>query len=69
VGFAIARSVGHAVARNRLRRRLRALVAARAGSELLPCGQLLVGARPGACERSFEELDAEMTALLRSVAT
>ena len=30
---------------------------------------LLVGARPGACERSFDELAGEMTTLLRHVAS
>ncbi len=66
MAFSIGRPIGNAVVRNRLRRRLRALVATHAGSDLLPHGQLLVGARPAACERSFDELGAEMTALLRA---
>ena len=69
VAFSIGRSIGRAVARNRLRRRLRALAGAHAGSALLPHGHLLVGARPGACERSFDELAGEMTTLLRQVAS
>jgi ribonuclease P protein component len=67
VAFSVGRAVGGAVARNRLRRRLRAIIAARAGSDLLPHGHLLVGARVGACERSFDELDADVTTLLRQV--
>ena len=67
VAFAIGRDVGPAVTRNRLRRRLRVHRRPVAGA-LLPHGQLLVGARPGAGERSFDELGAELTAMLtRSV--
>jgi ribonuclease P protein component len=71
IAFAIGRSVGPAVVRNRLRRRLRALAADRArtggGGPLLPHGSLLIGARPAAAERSFEELGVELTTLLRTV--
>ncbi|MET0326516.1 MAG: ribonuclease P protein component [Ilumatobacteraceae bacterium] len=71
IAFAIGRSVGPAVVRNRLRRRLRALAAdhARTGLDdpLLPHGSLLIGARPSAAERSFEELGVELTTLLRTV--
>ncbi len=66
VAFAIGRTVGPAVVRNRLRRRLRELLRAATGGEhpLLSSGQLLVGARPGAGERSFDELGVEVTDLL-----
>jgi ribonuclease P protein component len=66
VAFAIGRPVGSAVVRNRLRRRLRELLRAAAGGDrpLLPSGHLLVGARPGAGERSFDELGTEVTDLL-----
>jgi len=70
IAFAIGRTVGPAVVRNRLRRRLRALAAdhARGGeTPLLAHGSLLIGARPSAAERSFEELGVELTALLRTV--
>jgi ribonuclease P protein component len=71
IAFAIGRSVGPAVVRNRLRRRLRALAAAHAKVDamtpLLPHGSLLIGARPSAAERSFEELGAELTTMLRTV--
>jgi ribonuclease P protein component len=53
--FAVGRSVGSAVIRNRVRRRLRALLAeeARAG---LPGGWYLVGATPAAATATFDEL-------------
>ncbi len=66
VAFAIGRDVGPAVTRNRLRRRLR-VHAAGAGA-LLPHGQLLVGARPGAGELSFDELGSALTAMLTDLA-
>jgi ribonuclease P protein component len=69
VAFAIGRAVGSAVARNRVRRRLRAALESFAGSPLLPCGLLLVGARPTASERTFAELRTELTVMLGSGAT
>ena len=52
VGYAVPRAVGSAVARNRLRRRLRALTPALG----LAPGTYLVSARPSAAELSFDEL-------------
>ncbi len=52
VAFAISRAVGNAVTRNRLRRRLRAIVA-----DLdLPSGVYLIGCRPAASELTFEQM-------------
>lgn len=52
VAFAINRAVGNAVTRNRLRRRLRAVLA-----DLdLPPGTYLVGCRPRACELTFDQI-------------
>lgn len=52
VAFAINRAVGNAVIRNRLRRRLRAILA-----ELpLPPGLYLIGCRPSASELPFEAI-------------
>ena len=69
VAFAIGRPVGSAVTRNQLRRRLRELLraATRTDPPLLVCGHLLVGARGGAAERSFDELRREVSRLLTSV--
>ena len=58
IAFAIGRSVGGAVVRNRLRRRLRACVAETAAAGSLPTGLFLFGAAPSATS-----LD---TALLRA---
>jgi ribonuclease P protein component len=52
VAFAINRSVGDAVARNRLRRRIRMILRAESAKGL-PSGTYLVTARPGAGELSF----------------
>ena len=52
VAFAIGRAVGSAVRRNRLRRRLRVILA----SCDLPPGLYLIGARVPACEHTFAEL-------------
>jgi ribonuclease P protein component len=60
--FAIGRAFGSAVARNRFRRRLRALLATR--QDPLPSGLLLIGARPGAAELTFDQLRAELALLL-----
>jgi ribonuclease P protein component len=54
VAYAVGRGVGSAVVRNRVRRRLRAVVADLA-AELRP-GDWLVGARPSAATCTSEEL-------------
>jgi ribonuclease P protein component len=65
----LSRQVGSAVARNRLRRRLRAIVA----STPLPTGLLLIGAstgaRPSATELTFEELASHVVDLSRRLPT
>jgi ribonuclease P protein component len=66
--FAIGRSIGSAVARNRLRRRLRAALESLVGSPPLVDGLLLVGARPAALERTFAELREELSLMLNSAA-
>lgn len=63
VAFAIGRAVGTAVERNRLRRRLRALLA----SSDLPPGLFLLGATPGTCERTFDDLARSIDQLLERV--
>ena len=59
VAFALGRTLGPAVTRNRVRRRLRALLSCAD----LPAGLLLVGAQPAAAARSFDELAFDVTML------
>ena len=65
VAYAIGRSVGPAVTRNLLRRRLRSLLSAR--SQDLPAGLLLIGATPAAADRSFAELQVDVDRLLSRI--
>jgi ribonuclease P protein component len=66
VGFVVSKAVGGAVARNRTKRRLRALMAARLSR--LPAGSdLVVRANPVAAEANSVELGAELDRLLDRV--
>lgn len=58
VGFVVSKSVGNAVARNRVKRRLRHIVA---GLPLTDGARVVVRALPRASEASFAELSAELT--------
>jgi ribonuclease P protein component len=65
VGFAISRATGSAVARNRLRRRLRAVLR----TCDVPPGLVLIGAQPHACEQTFADLEAsvrQLTAMMHA---
>ena len=62
MAFALNRALGTAVTRNRLRRRLRALL--REMSSSLPGGLLLIGATPRAVELTFDQLRTELQQLL-----
>lgn len=68
VAFAIGRHCGGAVARNRLRRRLRAVVAQLAadGSTIGP-GTYLIGATPEASHLSHEELHIDLQRALSAL--
>jgi len=66
VGYAIGRRHGNAVARNRLRRRLRAAV--RDAGPGLDAGAYLVRAKPGADELDFESLCRAVSEAARSAA-
>ena len=69
VAFAIGRSVGSATQRNRLRRRLRALISVAAPQAGIAAGWLLVGGKPAAVELTFEKLGREVDALMSTLAT
>ncbi len=63
VGFIVARTVGNAVVRNRVQRRLRHLVAVHI--DRLPRGSLLVvRANPGAATAGHDELAADLESAL-----
>jgi ribonuclease P protein component len=65
-GFVVGRAVGGAVVRNRVRRRLRHLVAARL--DQLPAGsRVVVRALPPAAQASFAELGGDLDGALRRV--
>lgn len=65
VAYTITRSVGPAVVRNRVRRRLRHLVASSA--ERWAPGWYLIGVRPGAAHRSYEELSEMLQRVLNRI--
>ena len=65
VAYAVGSRVGNAVGRNRLRRRLRAVVADLA-PEMRP-GAYLVGVAPAAADLPFGELKAVVSQALRAV--
>ena len=65
VAFAISRKVGNAPRRNRLRRRLRALMATQPAG-LAPASYLL-SAQPGASDLSFDQLSSHLTEALRAL--
>ncbi|HLZ71830.1 MAG TPA: ribonuclease P protein component [Dehalococcoidia bacterium] len=62
VGFAVGKRVGGAVVRNRIKRRLRAIVAS---LPLAPGRDLVISARPAAAARDYRALRAELCALLQ----
>lgn len=65
VGYAIGRSYGGAVERNRLRRRLRVHMSSH--GEALQPGSYLVGATPGAKQQDFAQLGASINSLIESI--
>ena len=64
VAFAVGRSYGPAVQRNRLRRQLRVIIDRAAAEGALTAGWLLVGANSSAQEHTFDELRHEIDDLL-----
>ena len=71
VAYAITKRVGGAVERNRLRRRLRAVIAELATDRegLVPTGVLLISAGPEASSRDPEELRNDVKRLLAALET
>ena len=69
VGYAIGRAVGTAVDRNRVRRRLRALIADRARAKGVPAGLYLIGARASASSSTSADLARDLDHVLTLVAT
>ena len=67
VGYTIGRRVGPAVVRNRLRRRLRAVM--REAAPRLRPGVYLIGAAPAAGQLSYAELKAAVTRALKDLRT
>ena len=64
VGLVVARFAESAVARNRVKRRLRAIVSL-AGDGDLPRGDVVVIANPSAYRATYHELDDDYRALCR----
>ncbi|WP_439645077.1 ribonuclease P protein component [Demequina soli] len=63
-GFAVSKAVGGAVVRNRVKRRLRAIMSTRL--EDVPAGSLVVlRALPPAADASFSDLEADVDGALR----
>jgi ribonuclease P protein component len=67
VAYAVGRSVGGAVVRNRVRRRLRTLVAAEAARAPFVPGYYLLGAAPSAATSSYQQLGDDLGALVARV--
>lgn len=69
VAFAITKRVGSAVTRNRIRRRLRAIVAdlVRTRPEVVPAGALLFSVQPDAIGRNPDELRNDVVRLLEAL--
>ena len=66
VGFVVARSVGPAVTRNRVKRRLRHLMRERV-ADLEQGSLLVVRAQPASAQASYRDLGAELDRCLRRV--
>jgi ribonuclease P protein component len=62
VAYAISRAVGPATTRNRIRRRLRAIM--RDLAPTLPRASILIAVTPATTELTFEQLRVELTALM-----
>ena len=70
LAFAVTKKVGTAVTRNRIRRRLRAVMAdlVRSTPDLVPSGAILLSVRPEAVGRTPDELRNDVLRLLDALA-
>jgi len=67
-GFVVPKTVGNAVTRNKVRRRLREIVRGRL-ADLGPGSDVVIRALPGAADRSFSELAADIDGALAAART
>lgn len=67
MAFAVGRALAPAVTRNRLRRRLRAILRDLDHIEPLPPCLLLIGATPRTLELTFEQLSNELTSMVDQI--
>ena len=67
VAFAIGRALGPAVTRNKLRRRLRAILVELDRQGLVPSALMLIGATPAAKELTFDQLRQNVVDLLSAM--
>ncbi len=67
MAFAVGRAVGPAVQRNRLRRRLRAILAELDRAEAVPPVIMLLGATPASSKLTFVQLRQELEQLLAKI--
>ena len=67
VAYALGRALGPAVVRNRVRRRLRAMLQQASLDAPLPPGSYLFGAQPAAASRSYAELAFDLQQILSRV--
>jgi ribonuclease P protein component len=67
VAFAVGRALAPAVTRNRLRRRLRAILRELDQVEPLPPCLLLIGATPRTFELTFDQMRTELTSMIDQI--
>jgi ribonuclease P protein component len=67
VAYAITRAYGPAVHRNRLRRRLRAILRDLDRTDELPPVMLLIGPRPRSIELTFDQIRQDLTSLVQEI--
>ena len=69
IGYAIPRTIGPAVVRNRIRRRLRAILDdLDRSADRVPAGHFLIRVAPGAADSSFRDLEQALGEALATLA-